>query len=56
MNKNNNALWGIRNLGEITWTFSASDGQIRTIEKNNVVPIAQGMEINFGNTTGKVEK
>lgn len=56
MNKNNNALWGIRNLGDITWTFSVPDGQIKTIEKNSVVPIAQGMEINFGNTTGKVEK
>ena len=56
MNKNNNALWGIRNLGDITWTFSTPDGQIKAIEKNSVVPLAQGMEINFGNTTGKVEK
>lgn len=56
MNKNNNALWGIRNLGDITWTFSTPDGQVKTIEKNSVVPIAQGMEINFGNTTGMVEK
>lgn len=56
MNKNNNALWGIKNLGDVTWTFSVPNGQIKTVEKNNVVPIAQGMEINFGNTTGKVEK
>lgn len=56
MNKNNNALWGIKNLGDATWTFPVPEGQLKIVEKNSVIPIAQGMEINFGNTTGTVEK
>ncbi len=54
MNKNNNSLWGIKNLSELTWTFSLPDGQLKTVERNSVVPIAKNMEINFGNTTGKI--
>ena len=56
MNRNNNSLWGIKNLSDVTWTFSARNGELKIVERNSVVPIAQGMEINFGNTTGKVEK
>lgn len=56
ISKKNNSIWGIRNLGEKTWSFSTSDGQLKTIGTNSVVPIASDMEICFGNTTGKVEK
>ncbi|MCH5294173.1 MAG: hypothetical protein J1E07_10610, partial [Treponema sp.] len=55
MSKHDSALWGIKNLSDTTWTFPV-DGQLKTVGNNSVVPIAQGMEINFGNTTGTVEK
>ncbi len=56
MSKKDNSLWGIRNLGSLTWSFSTSDGQVKTIGNGSVVPIASDMKISFGNTTGLVEK
>ena len=56
MNKNNQALWGIKNLSDKTWTFTTKSGEVKTIEKGSVVPIATDLEINFDGVTGKIVK
>lgn len=56
VNKNNPALWGIKNLSDSTWTFTTKTNEIKTIEKGSVIPIANDLEINFDGITGKVSK
>ena len=56
MNKNNPALWGIKNLSDATWTFTTKAGEVKKIEKGSVVPIANDLEINFDGITGKITK
>lgn len=53
MNKNNPALWGIKNLGDVTWTFVAG-GEMKTIGKNSVLPIASDIEIHFNGVVAKI--
>ena len=54
-NKKDPALWGVKNLGK-KWSFTIPGGQTKVIENNSVLPVAVGVEINFGNVTGKVIK
>ena len=56
MNKNNSSLWGIKNLSDKTWTFTTKSGELKKIEKGSVIPIANGLEINFDGITGKISK
>lgn len=56
MNKNNSSLWGIKNLSEETWTFTTKTGELKKIQKGSVIPIANGLEINFDGITGKISK
>ncbi|WP_296090078.1 hypothetical protein [uncultured Treponema sp.] len=56
MNKNNSSLWGIKNLSNKIWTFTTKTGELKKIEKGSVIPIANGLEINFDGITGKISK
>ena len=53
MNKNNPALWGIKNLGDVVWTFIAG-GEAKTVGKHSVLPIATDMEIHFNGVDAKI--
>lgn len=56
MNKNNPALWGIKNLSDAKWTFTTKSGESKTVERGAVVPIASDLEITFDGLTAKVSK
>lgn len=47
-NKNNSALWGIKNLSNNVWNIKMPDGKAKTIGNNFVVPIFKDVEIDFG--------
>lgn len=54
MNKNNSALWGIKNLSDKTWNFTSKNGEEKEIAKNSVIPIAKDLKINFDGVVGTV--
>jgi len=56
INKNNPSLWGIKNISNYTWNIIFPDETSKTIESGSVVPIAEGLTINFNNATGKINK
>jgi Uncharacterized protein with protein kinase and helix-hairpin-helix DNA-binding domains len=47
-NKNNPALWGIRNLSGATWYAVMPDGTSKSVAPNSVVPIFRNIKIDFG--------
>lgn len=47
-NKNNPALWGIRNVSNAVWNIKTPDGKIKTVENNSVMPIFKDIEVDFG--------
>ena len=56
MNKNNPALWGIKNLSGAIWNFIAPNGIAKEVPNGSVVPIGSNLEITFDGITAKVEK
>ena len=56
MNKNNPALWGIKNLSEDSWFMTPENEEGKNIDKGSVIPIASNMSIQFIETTGKIIK
>jgi serine/threonine protein kinase len=56
MNKNDPALWGIKNLSDDTWIMTPENGEEKNIDKGSVVPIASNLNIQFRETTGKIIK
>lgn len=56
MNKNNPALWGIKNNSDSEWSFSTQNGEIKKIAKGDVIPIAKDLEIYFDGLTAKISK
>ncbi|MCR5623523.1 MAG: serine/threonine-protein kinase [Treponema sp.] len=56
MNKNNPSLWGIKNLSDATWSFFTNTGELKSIEKGSVIPIATDLEIKFDGITAKVSR
>ena len=53
-NKNNPKIWGLRNIGKNSWIKRTPQGKEEVIENGNVVPIARGLKISFGNTKGEI--
>lgn len=53
LNKNNPALWGIKNLGKHTWTFTTG-GETKTVANGAVLPIAADMQVNFGGVSAEI--
>ncbi len=47
-NKNNPALWGIKNLSNEVWNVKTPDNKLRIVENNAVAPIFKDVEIDFG--------
>ena len=47
-NKIKRGVFGIRNLSEIRWSGKMPDGSSRIIEKGNVMPIWNNIELDFG--------
>lgn len=56
MNKNNPALWGIKNISDSNWKFNALGKEAKEIAKGSVIPVANGVEITFDGTNAKVNK
>jgi predicted Zn finger-like uncharacterized protein len=56
MNKNDPAIWGIKNLSGDSWFMTPENGEGKNIENNSVVPIAANLNIQFKETTGKIIK
>lgn len=54
MNKNNPALWGVKNLSDKTWSFETASGEKKEIAKNSVIPIAKDLKINFDGAVGAI--
>jgi serine/threonine protein kinase len=56
-NKNNPALWGIRNLSNDTWVFTPpTGGDGKTVASGGVIPIGNGVTLKFSNVDGKIGK
>ena len=53
-NKDNPKIWGLRNIGKNSWIKRTPQGKEEVIENGNVVPIARGLKISFGNTKGEI--
>ncbi len=56
MNKNNPSLWGIRNVSDAGWNMSAPNKEDKQINKESVVPVAEGVSIKFKNSSSKIVK
>jgi serine/threonine protein kinase len=54
MNKNNPALWGIKNLSPDTWKMKTPDGVERDVPPQGGIPIGVGVEVEFGGVSGVI--
>jgi serine/threonine protein kinase len=52
MNKNNTALWGIKNLTSDIWKLKTSDGVEKEVPPQGGIPIGVGVEVMFGGVNG----
>jgi hypothetical protein len=55
MNKNNPALWGIKNLSQDKWEMILSSGERKAINSGDVIPIGAEIEIVFNHITGTIK-
>ncbi len=54
-NKNNSALWGLKNLSVDVWITTMPDGTSRNVKNNEVVPIYKDVKIAFaGGLKGEI--
>lgn len=53
-NKNNPALWGIKNLSGQAWKLKTPDGTEKEVPADGGVPIGDGISIEFNGTSGAV--
>jgi hypothetical protein len=56
MNRNNPAIWGIKNLSQDTWYFTPEGAETKHIENGSVIPIVDNLEIKFKETDGRIIK
>lgn len=56
MNKNNPALWGIKNRSDKEWSFATQNGEIKKIGSGSVIPIASNLKITFDGIIAAVSK
>jgi len=56
MNKNNPALWGIKNLTGGTWKMKTPDGAEKEIQPQGTIPIGSGITIEFNGINGAVSE
>jgi DNA-binding helix-hairpin-helix protein with protein kinase domain len=56
MNKNNPALWGIKNLSGTSWYMTSASGEGKTIDNGAVVPIASNLSVQFQGISGKITR
>jgi serine/threonine protein kinase len=54
MNKNNPALWGIKNRSGDSWLMKPVNSEEKRIENDSVIPIAVNMAIQFKEIAGKI--
>jgi serine/threonine protein kinase len=56
-NKNNPALWGIKNQSQDTWFFTPpTGGDGKQVAPDGVIPIGNGVTVRFNNLDGKIVK
>jgi DNA-binding helix-hairpin-helix protein with protein kinase domain len=53
-NPNNPAIWGLGNLTSTPWTATATDGKSIEVPPQKSVPLAAGLKVNIGGTTGEI--
>jgi hypothetical protein len=56
MNKNNPALWGIKNLSGDSWFMTPENGEGKIIENGSIIPIASNLDLQFNEASGKITK
>ena len=49
-------VWGLRNLGRRKWRWMLPGGEEKDCLPGKAVPIRDGLELNFGKTTGVVKR
>jgi serine/threonine protein kinase len=54
MNKNNPALWGIKNLSPDEWTMTPPAGEAKPVPPGGGIPIGAGVSIDFSGTSGVI--
>jgi hypothetical protein len=54
MNKNNSALWGIKNISPNTWKMKTPDGIEKEIPPQAGIPIGTGVEVELSGVTGTI--
>jgi hypothetical protein len=54
MNKNNPALWGIKNLSQDTWVMTPPDGEAKDVPPGGGIPIGAGVAVDFKGVKGKI--
>lgn len=52
--KSDKGIWGIRNLSDKVWYMLYPDNTQKLVKKNEVVLIANGLKINFGNCIAEI--
>ncbi len=48
-------VWGLKNLTDSSWTITNGDGKTKEIASGKSVPLAVGIKIDFGSTTGEIK-
>jgi hypothetical protein len=47
-------IWGLQNLAEVPWVVTAPDGTVRSVPPGSHAAIRDGLQIQFGQTTGVI--
>jgi hypothetical protein len=47
-------IWGLRNLSDIPWTITSSEGAMQEVKPSLSVTLARGTVIHFGNAQGQI--
>ena len=56
MNKNNPALWGIKNISGDSWFMTPEGGEGKIIENGSIIPVASNLGVLFKDAGGKILK
>jgi len=48
------SIWGLKNLSEEKWGFTAADGTIKDVEPGRSVRLEVGIKVNFGKAEGEI--
>jgi hypothetical protein len=47
-------IWGLRNLSNMKWAATATDGTVKDVEPGRSLTLATGITIHFGTAEGEI--